>query len=192
MKLKNLKTKYLGKSCYYFDKIDSTQNEIWRLVEHNILNGTLIMAGVQTNGKGTHGRRWYTDTPNNIAFSFYVKLNCNIRQIEGLTIKIAEILVEVLRNLYNIDINIKAPNDLVYNNKKIGGILTETKLNGENVRFMVVGIGINTSQINFNSEVKEIASSIKKEFGVEVDREEVISEFCNYFEEYIDMLIINI
>lgn len=186
MKLKNLKTKFLGKINCYYEQIDSTQNEIWRLAKKNkISNGTLIMAGIQTDGKGTHGRKWYTENSNNIAFSFYIELNCNIKRIEGITIEIAENLVSIIKEKYNIEINIKEPNDLVYNGKKIGGILSESKTIGETVKFLVVGIGINTSQEVFNKDIENIASSIKNEFGIEIDREEVITEFCNCFEEKI-------
>lgn len=186
MKLKNLKTNFLGKINCYYGQIDSTQNEIWRLAKNNkISNGTLIMAGIQTDGKGTHGRKWYTDNTNNIACSFYIELNCNIKKIEGITIEIAENLVSIIKEKYNIEINIKEPNDLVYNGKKIGGILSESKTIGETVKFLVVGIGINTSQEVFNKDIENIASSIKNEFGIEINREEVITEFCNCFEEKI-------
>ena len=185
MKLKNLKTKFLGKNNLYYEKIDSTQSEIWRLTKKNIANGTLVMAGIQTNGLGTHGRKWYTDMENNIAFSFYLEVNCNIKQIEGITIEIAETLVDIIKEKYNIKLEIKFPNDLMFNNKKIGGILTESKIIGEEVRFLIIGIGINTCQKEFNDEIKDIASSIKEEFNVEIDAEDIIAEFCNCFEEKI-------
>ncbi len=183
MKLKNLKTKFLGKNNLYYEKIDSTQSEIWRLTKKNIANGTLVMAGIQTNGLGTHGRKWYTDMENNIAFSFYIEANCNIKKIEGITIEIAETLVDIIKEKYNIKLEIKFPNDLMFNNKKIGGILTESKIIGEEVRFLIIGIGINTCQKEFNNEIKDIASSIKEEFNVEIDAGEIITEFCNCFEE---------
>ena len=185
MKLKNLKTKFLGKNNLYYEKIDSTQSEIWRLTKKNIANGTLVMAGIQTNGLGTHGRKWYTDMENNIAFSFYIEANCNIKKIEGITIEIAETLVDIIKEKYNIKLEIKFPNDLMFNNKKIGGILTESKIIGEEVRFLIIGIGINTCQKEFNNEIKDIASSIKEEFNVEIDAEDIITEFCNCFEEKI-------
>ena len=79
MQLENLNTKYLGRNAIHYNSIDSTQSEIWRLYESKeIPNGTLVMADFQTNGKGTHGRKWYTDKANNIAFSFFIKMNCNI------------------------------------------------------------------------------------------------------------------
>ncbi len=183
MKLKNLKTNFLGVNNMYFDEIDSTQKEIWRMADKNIKNGTLIIAGTQTDGVGTHGRKWYTDISNNIAFSFYLDANCNINKFKNITVEIAEILVDIMKSKYNINLDINPPNDLFYNGKKVGGILTESKVIGEIVRFFVIGIGINTSQTEFNKNLKNIATSIKKEFNIDINVEEFICEFCNRFEK---------
>ncbi len=186
MLLKNLKTNFLGKNAIYYKQIDSTQNRIWKLLKNeNTPNGTLVIADIQTKGIGTHDRIWYTDEENNIAFSFLIKMDCNIKKIEGITIKIAQIILEIFRNLYHIELQIKAPNDIVYNGKKLGGILTQTKVIGENVKYLVVGIGINTQKENFNMEIQDIATSIKKEFGIYIDTKEFITEFCNRFEKEI-------
>ncbi|MBR3002675.1 MAG: biotin--[Clostridia bacterium] len=188
MQLMNLNTKFLGRSFSYYEEISSTQTEIWDLIKTNkIENGKLIMANVQTQGKGTHGRTWYT-AKNNIAFSFFIETNRNINKLNGITIEIAQILVDIFKEFYNIELNIKEPNDLFYNGKKIGGILTETKISGEIVKYMVVGIGINTSQTNFNTEIKDTATSIKSEFGIEVDRLKIIEEFCNRFERNLSKI----
>lgn len=139
--LEKLTTKLLGKNVIYYPEIDSTQLEVWRQVEKGTIeNGTIVIADIQTKGKGTHGRRWYTDEKNNIAFTFFLEANCKISKLEGITIQIARILVKVFRKLYHIELEIKHPNDLVYQGKKIGGILTETKLLGETVKYLVVGI----------------------------------------------------
>ena len=62
MKLINLKTNKLGQNFKYYEKIDSTQSEIWRLVDSDkIADGMLVMSNIQTNGQGTHGRGWHTD-----------------------------------------------------------------------------------------------------------------------------------
>lgn len=186
MKLKNLKTKFLGKNNYFYNKIDSTQDEIWRMIKTGkINNGTLVMADIQEFGRGTHGRVWYTDEEKNIAFSFFIEPNCNIKKIEGLTFDIAMIILEILKEDYKIELEIKKPNDIVYHNKKIGGILTETKLISEQVKHLVIGIGINTCKMQFTDDIKDIATSIKKEFKIEIDRNEFISKFCNRFEKYI-------
>lgn len=134
---------------------------------------------------GTHGRKWYTEEQDNIAFSFVIKSNCKIENLKGMTLEIAQVMIQTFLKIYNIKLQIKSPNDIVYNGKKIGGILTETKINGEIVKYVVIGIGINTNQEKFNNEIKNIATSIKKEFDIKVDSKKIITEFCNEFEEKI-------
>lgn len=190
MKLRNLKTNFLGRDFYFYEEIDSTQNEIFRRIKKGqIINGSVIMADIQTAGKGTHGRIWHTDEKGNIAFSFYIQTNCEIEWLDGLTIDIAKILVNMFREKYKINIQIKEPNDLMINNKKIGGILTQGKINGKYIRYLVVGIGININKKYFTNDIKDIATSIKSEFEVDIDREEVIAEFCNIFEKEINRRI---
>lgn len=186
MQLKRLKTNFLGRDFIFYNEIDSTQSEVWRLIENNnIKNGTLVMANIQTKGKGTHGRIWHTDETNNIAFSFFVQMNCDVKKLDGITIEIAQNIIDIFKEKYGINLEIKDPNDIVYNNKKIGGILTESKIILENVKYLVIGIGINTSKKQFSDDIKNLATSIKKEFNIDIDAEEFISEFCNRFEEDI-------
>ena len=186
MQLKNLTTNFLGRNSFFYKIIDSTQDEIWRIVEKgNINNGTLVMADIQECGRGTHGRVWHTDEEKNIAFSFLIKPNFSINKIDGLTTDIAKIILNILKEEYKVELEIKKPNDIVYHNKKIGGILTETKLVSEQVKYLVVGIGINTIKMQFTDDIKDIATSIKKEFELEIDAQEFIAKFCNKFEKYI-------
>lgn len=186
MQLKNLTTNFLGRNSIYYKEIDSTQSEIWRLIENKMApTGTLLFADIQTKGKGTHGRTWHTDEENNIAFSFYVQMDCNVEKLEGITLEIANIIVDIFKTKYHINLEIKKPNDIVFKNKKVGGILTETKVISGNVKHLVVGIGINTEKENFVDDIKDIATSIKKEFNIEINVKEFIAEFCNRFEKEI-------
>ena len=187
MKLTKLKTKKIARHLIYYDKIDSTQSEIWRLIKENkIVNGTLVACDIQIAGKGTHGRTWVTDEKGNIAFSLYIETNCQVEKLEGLTLDIAKILVDILKQDYNIDVDIKEPNDLIINGKKIGGILTESKVMADNVKFLVIGIGINTIKMTFEKDLEDIATSIKKEYQVDIDRESLIARFCNELEMNVD------
>lgn len=171
---------------YFYRNIDSTQLEIWRRIEANkIDNKTVVIADIQTNGKGTHGRKWHTDEVNNIAFSFFRQINCEIDKLDGLTTEMAQIILDIFKEIYQIELQIKLPNDIFYNDKKVGGILSETKVSGNIVKYIVVGIGINTCQTEFDTEIKNIATSIKNEFGIDVDRMKIIEEFCNRFEKRI-------
>lgn len=184
----NLTTKTLARKIEVYDTIDSTQTELKRRKE--VYDGLLIIAESQTNGSGTHGRKWYTETKNkNIAMSFVLIPNDNIAKFDTLTILIAKCIVKAFKSIYNIDLKIKHPNDIVYNKKKIGGILTQTSLKGEIVSEIFVGIGINVLQEDFNDEIKDIASSIYNEFNIKCNREKIIAEFFNIFEpEYIKLM----
>ena len=158
----------------HYGKIDSTQKEVWR----NFENGIIISADIQTEGIGTHGRTWYTTQKGNVAFSMGLELNTHISKLQNLTIEIAEIILEVFEKLYKIKLQIKNPNDIMINNQKVGGILTETKLQGEIVKQLVIGIGINTNN-------EEISTSIKKEFGIEIENSKAITEICQRIGELL-------
>lgn len=158
----------------HYEIIDSTQKEVWRRLE----NGIIISADIQTEGIGTHGRTWYTTQKGNVAFSIGLEPNLPVQQFQNLTIEIAEIILKVFDTLYQIKLQIKHPNDIMINNQKVGGILTETKLHGEIVKQLVIGIGINTNN-------EEISTSIKKEFGIEIDNSKIIEELCQRIGEII-------
>lgn len=186
MQLKNLQTKFLGRNTIYYNEIDSTQSEIWRLIkESSSPNGTLVFADIQTKGTGTHGRVWYTDEKGNIAFSFFIQMDCNIQNLDGITKEIANIIVNIFKKQYGITLSVKEPNDIVYKNKKVGGILTQTRLVCEKVKYLVVGIGINTEKEKFTDDIKNIATSIRKEFNINVNVMQFIAEFCNVFEKVV-------
>lgn len=190
MELKNLTTKYLARKFDYYKTIDSTQDEIWRRIENgDITNGEIVFSELQTNSYGTHGRIWHTDEIGDIAFSLLIKTNCNVEKLDGMTFEMAKIFEKIFKE-YGIDIQIKLPNDIYLNGKKLGGILCQTKLVGETVKYIVVGIGVNINKMNFSDDIKEIATSVKKEFpNIEIDRLDVVSKFCNIFEDKLNKRI---
>lgn len=98
-------------------------------------------------------------------------------------------MVEILWEKYQIKLAIKPPNDIVYNGKKIGGILTESKVQAEMVKCLVIGIGMNTKKMHFNSKIQEIATSIQKEFDITVDNDAILTEFYRQFETKIERRI---
>lgn len=193
----------LNKNICIFEEIDSTQKEVLRRIE-SIKDSIVVISKNQTDGIGTHGRKWISNKKN-ITFSIGINfsniknntnddlLNVDINSIEGITIEFAKILVNIFKKFYGINcINIKYPNDLLINGKKIGGILTETKLVRDNVKYLIVGIGINTNQIDFDDlEIKDIASSIKIECKKEIDNNKVIFEFIKKFENCLEERIKN-
>lgn len=184
MKLEGLNTKVMGRNAIFFKEIDSTQVEAWK--NKNLKNGSLIIADKQTQGKGTHGRIWEKNNETDIAFSIKINLDCNVNRLKNITQDIATIIIDEFDCLYHIKLDRKLPNDIMKNGKKLGGILTETKVIGNHVKEMVIGIGINLNKQEFTGELQEIATSIENEENIKVDRLKIIAEFCNRFEKLLD------
>lgn len=180
-----VKTKFLAKNIIHLKEVDSTQNYIKQL--SNVEEGTVVIADRQTNGIGTHDRKWYAGEKENIIMSFILKPKCNISKLSNLTYTIAECMIKAIKNIYDINLSIKIPNDIIYDNKKIGGILTEAKVEGEIAKEIYIGIGINLNEESFPYELENTATSLKKEFGNEYSREKILLEFFYIFEkEYLN------
>ena len=188
--MQDFNTKIIGKNKIFYEKIDSTQKEIWRRIEkNNIENGTIIVADIQTDGIGTHGRKWYKMEGSNLSFSLVLFPNIKVSKIKDLTVKIAEIWVSIFKEKYGICIDIKEPNDLMIKNRKLGGILTQTKLQGNIVKSLVIGIGINTNGKQFDKEIQNIATSIKNEFKIDVDNSYLINKFAYELEKQCEWIV---
>lgn len=121
--------------------------------------------------------------------SFVLYPNTNIQKFSNFTVLIAECMIKTIKKLYGYDFEIKMPNDIICNGKKIAGILTESNVTGETMNKVTIGIGFNVNQINFPDDLKDTATSLNKEFNKEFSREEIITEFLNGFEkEYLKIL----
>ena len=144
-----------------------------------------IIADKQTGGIGTKGRNWYTGTNKNIAISILYKPKCNISKLDGLTIKIAQKIKKLIYDEYKIQLQIKKPNDLLLNNKKICGILTEINTIGNEINYLIISIGFNVNETEFPKEVENIATSLKKEYNKNFDKEIIIEKIIEEFENII-------
>lgn len=122
---KNLKTEIIGKNVIFFDYINSTQVEAKELAEKGIQNGSIIVTDNQTDGMGTHGRKWYSSKGDNIAFTLIIYPECTMNNLENLTTDIAQCMIDAIYEVCSKKLDIKEPNDIVFKEKKIGGILTQ-------------------------------------------------------------------
>ncbi len=153
--------------------------------QHKYKEKTAIISDKQTGGIGTKGRSWFTGSNKNIAMSILYKPMCNVEKLNGLTVNIAKVLKEKIQELYNINLKIKEPNDLMLNGKKICGILTETNIIGDKINYVIISIGFNVNEIYFPIELENIATSLKKEMKKEFDKEDIINSFIDILENII-------
>ena len=187
-KIKKANTKFLGKNIIYYNEIGSTQDVIRKLAEEHVENGSIVIADNQVAGKGTKGRTWCTEKEKDITMSFVIYPKCEIKELDGLTINLAKAISEAIKELYGYNLEIKEPNDLILKGKKISGILTQSVTLEEKVQYVLVGIGFNVNQMEFNEEISNIATSLKKEFDTEFSREEIIIKILEKIEEKLIML----
>ena len=179
--IKKANTKYIGKNIIYYKQIDSTHIKAKELVEKQIENGTIIIAEEQTAGIGTKGRVWYTGNEN-IAMTIVIYPDCKLEKLNGFTLKIGEIMKETISELYQIQLEIKEPNDLMLNGKKISGILTQTATKEGRIQYLIISIGFNVNEEKFAKEIDAIATSLKKQYGKTFKREEIIIHFIEKLE----------
>ena len=179
-----------NKNIIYYEAIDSTQKMAKELIKDGIPDDTLIIADNQTDGIGTHGRAWYTDEKSNILMTLILYPNCSVDKLEKITIDIANCIVRTIKEMYDVDLHIKEPNDIILYNKKLGGILTETKTYKDNVKTLLIGIGLNINQDTFPDEIKNIATSLKMGFNRDFNREEIIINILNKIEKIYKTKII--
>ena len=177
------KIKKTGKLIEYYQEIESTHIYAKKIAENFENEGKVILAEVQTAGIGTKGRKWYTGTGKNIAMTIILHSQKKAKELEGLTTKIAISVQEAIEELYGYRLEIKEPNDLMLNGKKICGILTEIHTKGEKIEYLLISLGFNVNEDNFSEEIKEIATSLKREFSKDFAREKIIIKFIEKLEE---------
>lgn len=176
-------TNKIGKEILYYKEITSTHTYAKDNVD-NINDGTVILADMQTAGKGTKGRKWYTGSELNIAMTIVLKPNCEIEKIKHLTVDVAKIIKKSIKELYDYNLEIKEPNDLMLNGKKISGILTESNTLGSKLNYIILSVGFNVNENEFNEDTKDIATSLKREYKKDFSREEIISKIIEALDNY--------
>lgn len=177
--------KMTNQKIKYYEEIESTHTQAKKVEKQG---DCILIAEKQTDGIGTNGRKWYTGENKNIALTIIKHPICKIEELEGLTVKISEAIREAIKELYNYELKIKFPNDLTLKNKKISGILTEVHTRAGKIEYLLISIGFNVNEEYFGKEIEKIATSLKKEFNIEFDRELIIIKIINKIKMIIEQL----
>lgn len=167
---------WIGEDFYYHKSIGSTNSEAIQLAETGAPHGTLVLADAQTAGKGREGRRWITLPGTALAFSLILRpSNLGVDQwliLFGLgALSVAEALSEM-----GLQPEIKWPNDVLLDGKKVAGILVNSNWMGESVDYAVLGIGLNVSPeaIPDDAELDFPATSIVEALGRSINRGDLL------------------
>lgn len=185
----DIKTDYIGRNLFVFDSIDSTNNEAKKMAEEGACDGTLVVADQQTAGKGRRGRSWESPKNSGIFMTIVLRPDIAPDKAPTLTLVAAMAVRDAIYKTTNIMTQIKWPNDLVYEGKKLCGILTEMSAEIDCIHYVVSGIGINVNIHEFPEEIKDKATSIALICGRDVKRNEIVAQFCNSFEGYYEKFL---
>ncbi len=178
---RNLKTKIFGREIHLFDEVGSTQDIAHTLASSGVPEGTLVIAEIQTHGKGRLLRKW-TSPKGGLWFSLVLTPTLiTLNQASGLTILVALSIAKAIKNETNLKPLIKWPNDLYINNKKIVGIFTESSTIEVAVKYIILGVGIN---VNIDSTyLPSGATSLKDELGKEISMIDLLAKILESMEE---------
>ena len=143
-----LTTAYLGRSLYYQPCMSSTQDEARRLAEEGAPEGTLVLADYQSAGRGRFERRWYAPPGSSLLLSLLFRPVLAPDRAQRLTMICALGVLDALTALdgdLGRRVGLKWPNDIVCEGRKLGGILTEGSVKGQELEYVVVGLGLNVN-----------------------------------------------
>ena len=167
----------------HFDKLESTNSYALEHFEE-LSDGDVITTDIQLNGRGRFDRKWIGFYSDDIYMSVVLKPQRNDFPYPNLTQYLSVVTNRVLNRDYNIKSNIKWPNDILFEGKKLAGILSEGKIIKNKLAGVVLGIGINVNRENFDD--LPFAASLKTITGKNTDKQSLINKILEEFSKGYD------
>ena len=152
----NLQTDTIGQTAYYFESVDSTQDQALKMAEDSTNNGAVIVAAKQTRGRGRNKRRWISPK-GGIWISVILQPKFDVPMATLFPMASSLALSLAIEKTCRIKPELKWPNDLTINGKKIAGMLVDALLESNRINRLVLGVGI-----NFNVNVQQIEELLKE------------------------------
>lgn len=176
-------TIWLARNLVFHEETGSTNEDVKKLASEGAGDGTLVVADMQTAGRGRRGRTWASPKGESVYMSLLLRPRCKPDQASALTLVMALAVLEAIEETVPGKGGIKWPNDIVMNGRKVCGILTEMGLKQNAIDYVVVGVGINVNQSSFVEEIASTATSLSLVCGKELERTELIGRVLYYFEQ---------
>ena len=146
----------IGKKFHYFAEVASTNAHARALAKQGAAESEIVIAEAQSQGRGRLGRRWQSPPYANLYFSVILRPKLAPADAPQITLMAAVAVVETVGSFIPQTANIKWPNDILVDGKKLAGILTEAALTSERVEYVILGIGV-----NLNYRVDQMAEEIR-------------------------------
>jgi len=177
-----LKGSLFGKRIYHFFKVDSTNRVALELGHAGEPEGAVVIAEEQTAGRGRAGRTWHSERASGIYVTVLLRPPLSPVQAPLLTMMAGLAAHAAIQAQTDAVVDLKWPNDLLVGGKKVGGVLTEMHAEPAQIRFVIVGMGLNVNQEQFPAELGAIATSLRVAAGRPVSRLELLVRLLREFE----------
>ena len=178
-----LNTEFLGRNVQYIASTNSTNDDVWNSFQNGNPNGTLIISEQQKRGRGRRKNTWYAIPNKSLIFSFLFLPEVPLEKIGLLPLLAGVSIVKGIHMITNILPGLKWPNDIMLDQKKMGGILIESRTTNQGACVAVgIGLNINESPNDFSENLKNQATSLLIYSGKESKREIILSSILNEFE----------
>ncbi|BCB04508.1 biotin--[acetyl-CoA-carboxylase] ligase [Bacillus sp. KH172YL63] len=179
-----LGTKTLGTVIHYEETVESTQKIAHMLASDGAVEGTLVIADEQTAGRGRLMREWHSSKGTGIWMSLILKPLLPPQKAPQFTLITAVAVVQAIEEATGLEPQIKWPNDILIDGKKVTGILTELQAESDKINSIIIGIGMNVNQQSehFPDEIQGIATSLSLEKGEHISRAEVVQKVLERIE----------
>ena len=180
---KNLNTSYIGKELYIYNEVSSTNTIAKFLSLHDVENGTVVISEKQTHAKGRSGKSWESPL-GGVWLSIILKPNVDQSKFPLITLATGVAVAKTLEKIGVENPEIKWPNDIMINGKKVCGILTEAVAKFNTVENVIIGVGIdaNLNVSEFPEELQAGTTTLKEELEREGNENLLIKIFLEEFE----------
>jgi BirA family biotin operon repressor/biotin-[acetyl-CoA-carboxylase] ligase len=171
-----LDTALLGRPLIYMDSVESTQDAARAAVRTGAAEGLAVVAGQQTAGKGRAGRSWWSPPTGGLYLSLLLRPNLAGEFTPWVTMTLALGAAEAIEQVCGLPVDIKWPNDLQWQGRKLAGVLAEGAFTGSRLDYVIAGIGLNVA-IDFSAqpELADIAISLQTATGQPMDPVELLA-----------------
>lgn len=170
---------------YTMESVDSTNNEAKRRAQEGAPHGSVFVAEEQTGGKGRLGRVWKSPPKTGLWFTLLLRPNATPEQVTNLTLLAGLAVSRAIHALTSLPAQIKWPNDVVIEGKKVCGILTEMAAEMESVEYVIPGIGVNVNTESFPEDIAWKATSLYLSTGKKWSRATVLQAILREMEELL-------
>lgn len=175
----------LKRRVYYHAEIDSTNNAAKILCNENKGSGALVVADCQTAGKGRLGRSFSSPAGTGLYFTVVYELSGSEKNFDLISSLAGLAVHDALYNMFALKTTLKWPNDVLYEGKKLCGILCEVVNVSNRPKYVAIGVGLNVQRGEFPDDVDCIAGAVSDFYDGEIDRNELCMELVHNLDRYI-------